>query len=168
MAYTVEWEHQTIAAASGDYDIVEARPATAGQQLTLLGFEFDPTTVIQEADEEQWRWRIITMVGGTFTTGTGGATPTPAPLDLTPATPLASGFAADTMNTAVATTTGTTRNHYSGAFNARVGTGPIWFPEQARIVVPGQSNVAILIRLTAAITSDESCSGWACFVEGPR
>jgi len=166
MSYTVEFEHVTLAAASGDIDLFELRPGTAGQGLTLLGFEIDPTTVVQEADEEQWRIRILSMVGGTFTTGTGGATPTPAPTDTSVGD--ASDFAADTCNTAVATTTGTTRNHFSLAFNARVGTGPIWFPEDAQVFVPGIANVGLLIRLMAAIASDESCSGWACVREGAR
>jgi hypothetical protein len=104
------------------------------------------------------------MLGGTFTTGTGGAAPTPAPTDLTVAD--ASDFAADTMNTAVATTTGTTRNHESFGVNGRVGTGLVWVPPEARITVPGSTNTAILLRLMAAIAADESCSGTVWVKEG--
>lgn len=165
--YTVEFEHQTIAAASGDYDLFELRPATTNAaSLTLLGLELDPTTVITDADEEQWRIRILSMLGGTFTTGTGGATPTPVPADLTPNTIPTAGFAADTVNSAVATTTGTTRNHTSFAFNARVGTGPLWFPPEARIRVPGMANCALIVRLMAAIATDESMSGTVWVQEG--
>lgn len=165
--YTVEFENQTIAAASGDYDLFELRPATTNAaSLTLLGFELDPTTVLGDADEEQWRIRIISMLGATFTSGSGGATPTPVPADLTPNTIPTAGFGADTVNATVATTSGTTRNHASLAFNARIGTGPIWYPPEARIRVPGMANCALLIRLMAAIASDESLSGVAWVQEG--
>lgn len=163
--YTVEFENQTVAAASGDYDLFELRPATTAP-ITLIGFELDPTTVITDADEEQWRLRLLSMVGGTFTSGTGGATPTPIPIDLSTNAIPASGFGADTMNSAVATTTGTTRNHQSFAFNARIGTGPVWIPPEFRVQLPPLANTALILRLMAAIASDESLSGTAWVQEG--
>lgn len=167
LLYTVAFENQTIAAASGDYDIFEFRPATTNASpLTLVGFDIDPTTVTGDADEEQWRMEWLSMVGGTFTSGTGGATPTPVSCDLTPNAVPTAGFGADTMNPTVATTTGTTRVHHAFAFNARIGTGPVWLPEGARIQVPGIANCALILRLMAAIATDESFSGTAWLQEG--
>lgn len=163
--YTVEFENQTVAAASGDYDVFELRPGTTAP-ITLIGFELDPTTVITDADSEQWRFRLLSMIGGTFTSGTGGGTPTPVPSDLSVNTIPSSGFAADTMNPTVATTTGTTRNHASFAFQALIGTGPIWIPPEARVKIPPLSNTALILRLMAAIASDESLSGTAWVQEG--
>lgn len=163
--YTVEFENQTVATASGDYDIFELRPATTAP-ITLVGFELDPTTVLGDVDEEQWRIRLISMIGGTFTSGTGGATPTPVPVDLSVNAIPAAGFGADTMNTAVATTTGTTRNHGSFAFNARIGTGMVVIPPEMRVKIPPLANTGLLLRLMAAIATDESLSGTAWVQEG--
>lgn len=163
--YTVEFEHQTVAAASGDYDVFELRPATTAP-IVLIAFELDPTTVIGDVDEEQWRMRLLSMTGGTFTSGTGGATPTPVPVDLSVNTTPSAGFGADTMNTAVATTTGTTRNHWSFAFNARVGTGFVQIPPEYRVQIPPLANTALILRLMAAIATDESMSGTAWVQEG--
>lgn len=161
--YTVEFENISYTTANGDHDFFELRPGTTtAKPITLIGLDISTTTEVGDAQEEQVRYRIITMIGGTFTTGTGGATPTPAATENSddPAE-----FAADTSNTVVATTTGTTVNVHSSAFNIRNGL-QIMLPPEWRPTIYGLTNSAIIVRMLSTLADDASMSGTAYVKEG--
>ena len=153
--YTVEFEAQTIATASGDHDLFEIQPAD-DRPVGIYGMELVVTSELAEAQEEWLRLRIIR---GHTTTGNGTAT-TPRPLDPNGGT---AAFTAETVATTIASA-GTGVNLLSTGMNVRIGysIGPL--PSEAEF----RSNLAagfLSVRLMAAVTDDVTMSGTLWVVE---
>ena len=161
--YTVEFSAQDQATADGNMDMFELRPSSsAGIQIQLVGLWIANTSEVGDAQEEMIHYSILKMTGGTLTSGTGGTTPTPQPIDHTDP---ASAFAADCVNDAVATTTGTTANLHQDGFNVRTGLQLI-FPPDMRLILPGVANAALIVRFNTTPADTITWQGTAYVREG--
>jgi hypothetical protein len=147
--YAVSFTSTTVANASGDVDLFEISPAD-DKPVEIVGLVLAVTSEVGDAAEEILPIQIIR---GFTSSGSGGSTPTPAPLD-----PIdtAAGFAAETLNTTVATT-GTSVTLYSDAFNVRSGL-QVWFPEGCGPKA-SQANTTILVRSSGTVADDVTMSG---------
>lgn len=147
--YTVEFEAQTVAQASGDYDLFELSPAD-DRPVGIFGLELATTSELGEAQEEWLRLRIIR---GHTTSGNGTST-TPRPLDPSSS---AAAFAAETVGATIASA-GTGVNLLSTAMQVRQGYsfGPL--PENLEYK-SNQTAGLIVVRLMAAVTDDVTMSG---------
>jgi hypothetical protein len=161
--YTVEFNAQDQTAADGNMDMFELRPSSsAGMQIALIGVHIDNTSEVGDAQEEMISYSLIRMTGATFTSGTGGTTPTPVATDFND---VAASFAADAVNDVVATTTGTTATPISRGFNLRTGLD-LWLPAEDWIVVPGVANAAIIVRFNTTVADTVTWQGTAWVKEG--
>src|SRR5689334_17393083 len=121
--YTVV--HQgTIANASGDVDLLEILPAD-DKPVKLRGLLLSQISEVADAQEEGLRI-TIKRLPATVTSGSGGSTPTPQPMDSADA---AAGFAAETGNSTVATTNGTAVTLAEIGWNERNSPYEMWFPD---------------------------------------
>lgn len=152
--YAVPFDQQSFTAANGDHDFFEIDPATE-KPVEIVAIFIDNKSEVGDAQEEMVAWSVERFSGATFTSGTGGATPTPIPLDPNDG---AASFAADTANTAIATTTGTKVQLHAGAFNIRTGLQLI-FPPDMRPKCDGAAHSAIVVRLLTQLADDATLSG---------
>lgn len=135
--YTVEAEGVAVTAA---VDVFEFTPAD-DKPIQVYGLFKSQSSDLGDAAEEILRYRIIR---GHTVSGSGGATPTPRPLDRSGA---AAGFAAESNNTTAANT-GTTHNLHSDGYNIRVGE-KLWLPENSEWEA-SQADTTLVCRLMAA------------------
>lgn len=149
--YAVEFEGVAVTAAQ---DFFELLPATQ-RPIRLLELGLFQYSDLADAQEEILRVQVIR---GHTTSGSGGTTQTPTPLD---SNDVASGVTAELNNTTIASA-GTAVDLWSAAFNIRVGLEKIWTPE----VRPRCANANLLVvRLMAAPTDSLSMSGYVYFEE---
>lgn len=148
--YTVVFDAQTIAAASGDYDLWELVPVD-DRPIELVALVMGNKTEVGDAQDEMLAWSIITD----YTTSSNGTATTPRPLDPRDG---AAGFTAEVIGATVATT-GTPNTVHTDTFNVRAGLQFIW-PEFMRPKVD-QADTAMYIRLTAAVADDLTLHGTA-------
>lgn len=146
--YTVSFDQQTIAAASGDYDLFELVPAD-DRPVELVALFLGNKSEIGDAQDEMLALSIITD----NTTSSNGTSATPRPLDPRDG---AAGFTAETVGSTVATG-GTAVAVHVDTFNVRAGYQLI-LPEFMRPKVD-QADTAMYIRLTTAATDDLTLSG---------
>jgi len=144
--YTVEFENVAVTAA---VDFFEITPADDKPCIVHAVF-INQYTDFADAAEEILRYRVIR---GHSTGGSGGAAPTPRPVNSTSA---AAGFAAETNNTTIASV-GSPVNLHSDCFNIRVGLQLILPPEMRWEVSQGQTT--LVVRLMATPTDSLSMSG---------
>jgi hypothetical protein len=157
--YTVSFFEQTIAAASGDYDLWEIDPA-ADKPVEVVAIYVANKSEIGDAQEEMVSYSLTRMTGGTFTSGNGTST---TPVKTAPQDAAASG-AYETVGATVATTTGTTEHLHQDTFNIRTGLQLI-FPPDMRHTCSGAANEAFLLRLRTALADDATFSGTLYFGE---
>lgn len=161
--YTVEFSAQDQTTADGNMDMFEFRPSSsAGWGIKLLGLDIFQTSEAKDAEEEMIHYSLLRMTGGTFTSGTGGTTPTPVPVEHGD---VAASFAADAVNDAVATTSGTTVNCHQSGFNNRSGLQLI-VPPTWGLSVPGIANAAIIVRFNTTLADTATWQGTAYVGEG--
>lgn len=162
--YTVEFNAQDQTNGDGNMDMFELRPSSsAGLPIRLCGLSIMQTSEVGDAQEEMVSWSVLRMTGGTFTSGTGGTTPTPVPVDFDD---VASDFAADAVNDAVATTTGTSTTLWSDGFNLRTGLDWKFIPPEYRFTAPGLANTALLIRFNTTVADTVTWQGSCLVGEG--
>lgn len=147
--YTVSFAAQTLALASGDYDLFEIVPATNKLILLEAMYVKNVGTDVKDAEEEMLRWSIVR---GNTTSGSGGGTPTPAPLALDDT---AASFTAESMNTTPASTAGVTL-HEDG-WNVRVGLE--WVPPPEHRVLCSAASSRICVRSSTTVADDVTVSG---------
>lgn len=138
--YAVSFTEVATTAAT---DVFEIRPAD-DKPIEVIGLFLSQSSEFGDAQAEVIPYRVIR---GHSTSGSGGATPTPSPLDPSGA---AAGFSAETNNTTAAKE-GTTVDLYAGAFNVAVGEA-LWLPEGAGWGAV-QGNTSLVVRL-ASIPAD--------------
>lgn len=146
--YTVVFDQQTIAAASGDYDLWELVPAD-DKPIEIVAISLGNKSEVGDAQDEML---AISIVRGNTTSSNGTAT-TPQPLDPSDG---AASFTAETVGSTVATA-GTSVNLVVDTFNVRAGY-PLVLPEVMRPKV-SQANTGMYVRLTAAAADDLTLSG---------
>ena len=115
--YAVTFEGTAVTA---QVDFFELTPAD-DKPVRLLGLLLSQSSDVGDAAEEILRIKVIR---GHTTGGSGGSAPTPAPVNPSDA---ASGFAAETLNTTIASV-GTTVDLLADAFNIRTGYQLWWTP----------------------------------------
>lgn len=118
--------HQgTMTNAGGDVDLIEVLPAD-DKPCRLRGFSLSQISEVGDAAEEGLRISVIRLPA-TVTSGSGGSAPTPAPQD---SADVAAGFAAETGNTTVATTSGTAVTLGEFGWNERISPFDFWYPDR--------------------------------------
>lgn len=125
------------------FDFFEFNPASA-KPIELLRIRLGQTSE-PTSEEEQLR---ITVKRAQSTSGSGGSAPTPAPLN---STNTAAGFAAETMNTTVATG-GSPVTLFEDAMNIRAGYDMAFAPEEVPEAVNGERLVVTCSAPADAIT----------------
>jgi hypothetical protein len=145
--YTVVFQAQTIASASGDYDFFELDPA-AEKPVEIVAIDLSNKSEVGDAAEEMVEWAIVR---GNTTTGNGTST-TPRALDPSDG---AASFAAEVVSSTPASA-GTALTLYAGTFNIRAGVEKV-FPEMMR---PKSAGADLLcVRLITALADDATMSG---------
>lgn len=149
--YSVAFEGQAVTVAA---DLFEITPAD-DKPCRILGMVLSQSSDTGDAAEEIIRF---SMIRGHTVSGSGGASPTPAPLSASGA---AAGFSAETCNTTAANT-GTTVTLMADTFNIRSGY-QVWFPPEAAPEV-SQASTSLVVRMMAAPADSLTMSG-TLFVE---
>lgn len=156
--YSVEFEAQTIAAASGDYDLFSIAPGD-DRPIELVEILLNQSSELQEAQEEKLRLRVIR---GHATASSGGAAATARPYS--PAD-TASAATVRTMDSTIASA-GTPINVVSDDWEVRAGY--VWGPRpQGMGVWCSQAEGLLVVRLMAAAADDLTASGTVTFIEYP-
>jgi len=148
--YSASFTSQTVANASGDYELFEIDPAT-DKPIEVYALELVVTSELAEAQEE---WIAIQVIRGHATDGTGGASATPRPLR---ETDQAAGFTVDTLRTAIAST-GTPVTLHASGFNVRAGYswGPV--PYEYGWGIAAAAGL-LVIRMSTTVADDVTMSG---------
>ena len=145
--YTVTFDQQTIAAASGDYDFFEL-DAAAEKPIEIVAIFLANKSEVGDAQEEMVAWSIVR---GNTTTGNGAAA-TPRPIDSSDG---AASFVAETVSSTPASA-GTAVNLHVDTFNIRTGLQLI-FPPDMRPKTQGAD--LMCVRLLTALADDATMSG---------
>ena len=139
-------------AVTAQQDLIEiAAPADAA--VELLEFHISQSTEVADAAEVMLK---ILLKSGQTTTGSGGTTPTPAPLSLGDA---AFGGVTKVNNTTKALG-GTIVTHGVWAWNLRTPLDIIFIPEATKIISPSAR-----MTIELATTDTLTMSGFATFKE---
>lgn len=146
--YTVVFDQQTIAAASGDYDFFELTPAD-DKPIEIVALKLANKSEISDAQEEFVAYSVVT---GNSTTG-NGTTTTPRPLDPSDG---AASFTAKVVSSTPASA-GTALTKISDTFNIRGNLSEI-YPEIMRVKA-SQADTTLCVRLTTALADDATLSG---------
>lgn len=144
--YTVTFSAVAVTAA---VDLFEIRPAT-NKPCEVMGLFLGQTSDVGDAAAEILGY---TVIRGFTTSGSGGATPTPAPLNRSDS---AAGFSAETCNTTVATT-GTTATLHADTFHIASGE-KLWLPEGCEWELSA-ADTSLVVRLAAAPADSLTMSG---------
>jgi hypothetical protein len=145
--YTVCFDQQTIAAASGDYDFFELTAAT-DKPIEIVALKLANKSEVGDAQEEMVAYSIVR---GNTTSGNGTLT-TPQPLDTNAG---AASFTAETVASTPASA-GAAVTLVADTFNIRAGLSEV-FPEVMR---PKTAGTALLcVRLLTALVDDAVMSG---------
>jgi hypothetical protein len=148
--YTIEFSGVAVTAAQ---DFFEILPATQKPCLVHAIF-LSQSSDVGDAEEELLRVRIIR---GHTTSGSGGSTPTPVPMDVND---VAAGFVGEANNTTIASA-GTGVNLHSESFNIRSGFALIFTPEMR----PRVQNPSLLVVRLLANPADELTMAGTMYVE---
>lgn len=122
--YTAEFENVSVSAVQ---DFFEVTPSTQ-KPVAIHAIFLSQVTDVGDANEEMLRIKIIR---GHTTTGSGGTTSTPAPLDPDDA---AAGDATLEVNNTTVATAGTPLDLHCEAFNIRTGWVYMPTPEMRPVV----------------------------------
>lgn len=136
-------------AVTAQQDLFEIAPAD-DKPIAILGLFITQSTEVGDAAEEMLRYNVIR---GHTTTGSGGTTPTPVPVNPNDG---AAGFTAEVNNTTIASV-GTTTILHAGTFNERVGL-ELWIPPEC-VWMATQANTTIVVRLLTTPADSVSLSG---------
>jgi hypothetical protein len=144
--YTVAFSKVEVEKA---VDVFEIRPA-ANKRLEVTGLFIGQSSDFGDAQAEILPYKVVR---GNTTSGSGGTTPTPTPID--PNDP-AAGFSAETNNTTAASS-GTPVDLHDSVFNVAMGEA-LWLP-------PGEGwrvhagNTSLVVRLGTAPNDPLTLSG---------
>lgn len=152
--YSLTFQAQTIANASGDYDLFEIAPAD-DKPVALHWLHLGQTSELGDAAEEQLR---VAVIRGHATGGNGTST-TARPLN---PNDTAAGATCETVGSTIASG-GTAITICEHVFNIRAGLDLIWTPELRPVA--SQADTLIVVRLMAAVADDLTMSGTLYFEE---
>lgn len=149
LKYIVSFDAVATTAQTDIFEIV----APSDQSIIIHELGISQTSDFGDAQDENLKIQII---HGFTTSGSGGSTPTPAPLQ-------SGATAASTVeanNTTVATT-GTTKTLLQDAFNVRAGYLKLWTPETR----PEAKGAKRLVARLSAPADSLTLSGYMIFEE---
>lgn len=146
--YTVVFDQQTIAAASGDYDFFELTPAD-DKPIEIVAITLGNKSEAGDAQDEMVAYSIVR---GNTTTGNGTST-TPRPLDPSDG---AASFTAKVVSSTPASA-GTAITPVADTFNIRAGLNTT-LPELMRPKA-SQADGTMCVRLLTALADDATFSG---------
>jgi len=150
--YTVSFLEQTIAAASGDYDLFDVAPA-ANKPIEIVALSLGNKSEIGDAQDEMLSY---TITRGYATASNGGAT-TPRPTD---ASDGAASFTALAVGATIAAAgAGTIMNMMADTFNVRAGLMLVLPPEMRPKCSAITAETRMTVRLTTAVADDLTLSG---------
>lgn len=150
--YTVSFQG-TVTAAGADTDWLEIAPAD-DKPVKLRGFLISQISEIKDAEEEGLRFSIIRLPA-TFTSGSGGSSATPAPMD---SADTAAGATCEVNNTTVATTSGTAVTLAEIGWINRNSPFDLWFPDP-QFAPKVKQGEGLVIRQQTTLADDMT----ACF-----
>lgn len=145
--YTVVYQG-TITNAGGNTDLLEVLPAD-DKPVKLRGFSLAQTSEVGDSAEEGLRI-TVQRFPATVTSGSGGASATPNPLDSADS---AAGFAAEVNNTTVATTSSTAVILCEYGWNIRNSPFIEWFPDP-QFAPKVKQGEGLIIRQETTATDD--------------
>lgn len=148
--YTVAFEAQTIANASGDYDLFEVAPAD-DKPVVLLGMTLDNVGGAADAGDAQEEMVRLAIVRGNTVSGNGSSA-TPVPLRPNDG---AASLTAETIASTPANTGGSTV--LALGWNIRVPLREFW-PEEL-CPVCSQAESRICVRMASTVADDVTVSG---------
>lgn len=140
--------HQgTITNAGGDVDLLELLPAD-DKPCKLRGFLLSQISEVGDAAEEGLRISVMRLPA-TVTSGSGGSTPTPQPIDSADS---AAGCTAETGNTTVATTSGTAVTLMEAGWNVRAPFE--WWAPDGPYAPKAKQGEALIVRQQTTAADD--------------
>ncbi len=145
--YTVSFQG-TITNAGGDSDLLEVLPAD-DKPVKLRGLLLSQISEVGDAAEEGLRISILRLPA-TVTSGSGGSSVTPKPMDSADA---AAGAACECNNTTVATTSGTPDTLAEIGWNIRNSPLDMWFPDE-RFAPKAKQGEALCVRMQTTPADD--------------
>lgn len=148
--YTVSFDEQSFATASGDYDFFEFTPAD-DKPIELVALTIDNKSEVGDAQAEM----IAYAIGRGNTTSGNGTSTTPRALDPSDG---AASFTAETVASTPASS-GTFVPLVYGTFHVAAGLDKL-FPEIMRPKV-SQADTTLVVRLLTALADDATFSGTA-------
>lgn len=151
--YAVTFESVNVSVAVDLFELIPADDKPLTVHALIIGQSSD-------AGDAQDEMLPIAIKRGHVTSGSGGASPTPAPLNPGDA---AAGFTAETNNTTQASS-GTAVTLYADTFNVR--SGFVWIPTPESRPVANQGNSTLVVRLGAAPADQLTISGTLIVEEG--
>lgn len=159
--YTVTAENQTVANAGGDVDLVEVSPAD-DKPCWFLGFTVDNAGGSSDAGDAQEEFYRAAIIRGHTSSGSGGSSATPVPLD-----PIdtAAGFSAEINNTTIASSGSTTTPWAGGIGNRLPGERFFGTPDNLWMCPKvSQANTTMVLRLLSTVADDITMNWtlWVC------
>lgn len=145
--YSVSYQG-TITNAGGDTDLLELLPAD-DKPVKLRGLLLSQISEVGDAAEEGLRISILRLPA-TVTSGSGGSSVTPAPMDSADA---AAGVAVECNNTTVATTSGTAVTVAEIGWNERNSPYEMWFPDD-RFAPKAKQGEGLIVRQQTTAADD--------------
>lgn len=140
----------TITNAGGDTDLLEVLPAS-NKPIKLRGFSLAQTSEVGDSAEEGLRISVIRLPA-TVTSGSGGSSVTPRPMD---SANTAAGATCEVNNTTTATTTGSAITLCDFAWNIRNSPYDFWFPD-AQYAPKAKNGEALIVRQQTTAADDYS------------
>jgi len=145
--YTISFNEQTIAAASGDYDLFEISVAD-DKPVEIIALSLGNKSEIGDAQDEMLAYSVLR----TTSTTANGTAATPQATDPSDG---AASFTAEVLATAISTG-GTETFLMRDTFNVRAGLMLV-LPEVMRI--KAAQATLLVVRLTTAVADDLTLSG---------
>lgn len=138
----------TVTAAGTDTDWLEILPAD-DKPVKLRGLKFGQISEVGDTAEEGLRISIIRLPA-TVTSGSGGSSATPVPMDSADA---AAGASCEVNNTTVATTSGTAVTLEEFGWNIRSSPFEMWWPDE-RFAPKAKQGEALVVRQQTTLADD--------------
>lgn len=152
--YSISFVAQSIANASGDYDLFEIDPAD-DKPVRLHELRLHQTSELGDAAEEILTLKVVRG----HTTGSNGTSTTPRPMNPADA---AAGAACETVGSTIASA-GTGVDLFVAGWNVRLPFEKIWTPD-ARPACSDAEGL-LVVRMTTTVADDLTMGGDLIFEE---
>lgn len=145
--YSVAW-NGTVTNAGGDADLLEIQPAS-NKPCILRGMVLSQISEVGDAAEEGLRV-TVKRLPATLTSGSGGSSATPVPVDSADA---AAGCTCEVNNTTAATTSSTAVTLAEFGWNIRNSPFDFWWPD-ARFAPKAKNGEGLVVRMETTPADD--------------